>query len=112
MSYSPINISLPGAGMIAIVSKRYDILTDEFIQQWLYDLARDYRIEPEYLLVSQEGQRALRHLVAEDLRLYYWMVDYVDLNQSDKAERAKWYPNKITGNALTIVVFPGLPEKT
>src|SRR5271157_2250657 len=111
MSYEPITISLPGAGMIATMGKRYETLTDEFIQQWLHDLVRDYRVEPEYLLVSQAAQRELRRLVAEDIRLYYWTVDYIDLDQRDKAERAERYPNKITGNALTIVVFPGLPEK-
>ena len=98
--------------MITVISKRYETLTDEFIQQWLYDLVRDYQVEPEYLLVSHEGQRALRRLVAEDIRLYHWAVDYMDVDQRDKAERAERYPNKITGNALTIVVFPGLPEKT
>ncbi len=109
MSYSPINISLPGAGMIAMVSKRYETLTDTFIQQWLHDLYHDYLVVPDYLLVSQAVRQELHRLVMEDLHMYQWVHRYA---QDDKGEVAERYPNKITSHPLTIVVFPGLPEKT
>lgn len=105
----PINISLPGSGMIAMVSKRYVTLDDAFIQQWLHDLYRDYQVEPDYLLVSGEVRQELHRNVMADLHMYSWVSRYA---QDENGEAAERYPNKVTGHPLAIVVFPGLPEKT
>ena len=53
--------------MITVIGKRYETLTDDFIQQWLHDLARDYIVAPDYLLVSEEVRRELRRIVTTDL---------------------------------------------
>jgi len=105
----PINISLPGAGMIAMVSKRYNTITDEFIQQWLYDLYEKYMVQPEYLLVSQATSDEIHYMLMEEMYSHGYIRIYADNEQGEREER---YPNKITYQPLRIVVFPGLPEKT
>ena len=96
--------------MITVIGKQYETLTDEFIQQWLHDLYRDYRVVPDYLLASEEVRRELRRIVMTDLHMSHWAMQYA---QDEQGERAERYPNKVTGGLpLTIVVFPGLPEKT
>jgi hypothetical protein len=109
VTYHPINFSLPGVGIIAVIGRQYETLTDEFIQQWLYDLYRDYLVTPDYLLVSQEVRHELHRIVMSDLHMYSWVTRNA---QDDRGEVAERYPNRITGKSLTMVVFPGLPEKT
>jgi hypothetical protein len=110
VSYQPIHFSLPGVGMITVIGKQYEILTDDFIQQWLHDLARDYNVAPDYLLVSEGARSELRRIIMTDLYMRDWAMQYA---QDEQGERAERYPNKVTGGQpLTIVVFPGLPEKT
>lgn len=109
MTDKPINFSLPGVGLIAMVSKRYETLTDGFIQEWLYDLYCDYLVTPDYLLVSQEVRNELHRIVIADLHMYGWFNRYA---QDESGEVAERYPNKVGGPPLTIVVFPDLPENT
>ena len=109
MNYGPIDFSIPGVDMIAVLGRRYVELSDELIQQWLYELVRVRLVEPDYLLVTQETRHELRRLIASDLRMATWLAQQ---RWNDKGEFAERYPNKVTGGSLAIVVFPGLPEKT
>jgi len=109
VTYYPVSLSLPGAGMIAVLGRRYETLTDEFIQQWLSDLVRVYLVNPDYLLVTEQVRHDLYRIVMSDVYMSHWAFQYA---RNDKGEVAECYPNKFTGKPLTIVVFPGLPEKT
>lgn len=107
MSHNPITFSLPGVDVITTVSKRYDTLTDEFIQQWLLELMLQWNVVPDYLLVNAQTRDELHRLVMNDLYMYSYVA--MQVQGDGQTER---YFNRVTGTPLTIVVFPGLPEKT
>src|SRR5487761_1349076 len=109
MTWHPVQASLPGAGMIAVLGRPYETLTDGFIQDWMFELARTHEVSPDYLLVSQEIRSELHRIVQDDLHLWQWAAQHA--RDADSREVAERYPNKITGKPLCIVVFPGLPAK-
>lgn len=111
----PISFSIPGVGLIAVLGKHYDgDLTDDFIQQWLYDLYAKYRAEPDYLLCSQRDARALHRLILSDRYLYRFSMEYSRVAREEKSDDwpGEYYPNKVSGSPLMLVVFPGLPPET
>lgn len=108
MTYSPVTLSLPGAGLIAMTGRHYDTLDDAFIQQWMVELLLNYRVSPEYLLLSAEARQTLYHLLMTSLYPYWRPYATTD----EQGEPREVYPNRAAGTLLTLVVFPGLPENT
>ena len=106
MTYDPVKFTLPGAGVIAVVGRQYETLSDAFIQQWMYELLLNYRVSPDYLLLSAEARHVLYRVLMESL---YW--PYV-IHRDEAGEPREVYPNRAAGTLLTLVVFPGLPDKT
>lgn len=102
--HKPINFSLPGVGVLALLGKSYETLTDLFIQEWLQSLYYEYGVEPDYLLVSQTERNELHRILVHD----FYMWNRYEISR----DGIEGYPNRITGHPLTLVVFPGLPEKT
>ncbi len=107
MTYNPVTFSLPGAGVIAVVGRQYETLDDAFIQQWMVELILNYRVSPDYLLLSAEARHDLYRIVMSDLHMFNLVHHYAINNDGNEC-----YPNRASGTLLTLVVFPGLPEKT
>ena len=98
--------NLPNMGMISALYTRYDVLTDEFIQRWLYQLYGDHRIDPQYLFVSEQGRHELR-LALEAFPVFKYGVDRRRIKDHELCQ----YPNYATGNQMHVVMLPTLEEK-
>lgn len=91
--------------LISLLSRPYEVLTDEFIQRWLYQLYCDHLIDPEYLFTNQKGRRDLRTVI-ESMQ-GYWRFWATGLAVDDILSR---YINQSTGTVMHIVVLPTLPD--
>ena len=92
--------NIPGMGLISLLSKPYDELTDEFIQRWLYQLYNDHLIDPEYLFVNEKGKREV-HRIMESMQGYRRPAN------NDLVSR---YVNQTTGTPMYIVTLLTSPD--
>ena len=102
--------TVPEMGMISFLSKEYDVLTDELIQRWLFQLYNDHLIDPEYLFVSNQGRQDIRKVLQGAPYSYRWQHAGEEWTVVD--DLISRYPNHSTGTALHVVVLPTLPEHT
>src|SRR5690242_13813170 len=96
----------PQQAMVSALYRTYDVLTDEFIQRWLYQLYADHRIDPEYLFVSEQGRRDVRK-VFEAMPRAFWFAG-TGMTVDDIVSR---YANQSTGTQMHVVVLPTLEDK-
>lgn len=106
MSHSPL-LSHPKVALLPVLGRDYKELTDDLLQQWFYDLYRDYQFDPEYLFVSPKGRHDIRRAMESLLshRFFGMTGQTVD-------DLTSHYPNRLTGTMLHVVVLPTLPDHT
>ena len=107
MSKHIIMPNLPNMAWYSLLSQKYEVLTDEFIQRWLMQLYNDYLIDPEYLFVSKQGEQDVRLAVAAMPVMSY----FVDVKKALDTAVVR-YANYTTGRLSDVVTLPTLPENT
>jgi hypothetical protein len=103
----PITLSIPDAGMLAVVANTYEILTNDWFQQWMYNLLNENRASPDYLLMSHETRNDFIRLKKSAWSYFLRAIPFDDI-----ATFFECYPNMITGKQLPMVVFPDIAPKT
>jgi len=94
-------------GMISVIRKEYDVLTNDLIQRWLSWLYNDHLIDPQYLFVSEQGKYDLVRVIENmpEIRYFYDKLLPID-------ELIMQYTNYATGTKMHVAVLPTLPSKT
>src|SRR5450755_45074 len=99
------SVTVPSAGLIPFLRKNYEMLSDDLLQEWFYELFLQHMIDPSYLFVSLKTQDALFRIMREEP--YSTALRYLPFQEGPLSSR---YLNRVTGRLLHVVVLPTLPD--